>query len=71
LIKQIGKLHAARLKSSGAGVGLVVGDVIEVDLLGRHSGSRGIQCMKHEVTPLTNLGKVLGCGFIDFRIEHG
>ncbi len=47
LIQKILKLRGSHLKAVGVGVGQVVGDVVHVHLLRRHSTGRAIKCSDH------------------------
>ena len=48
LVEQVLKLRAPHLVAGGIGVGEVVGDVIDVELLGRHAAGGAVECSNHE-----------------------
>ena len=51
LIHEVLELRAAHLVAGGVGVGQVVGDVIDVHLLGVHAAGSAVECSDHADIP--------------------
>jgi hypothetical protein len=51
LVHQILKLYPAHFESIGAGVRKIIGNVVDVRLLGIHSASRAVESSNHFFIP--------------------
>jgi len=47
LIQKVGEIHLALLKAGGTGVGEIVGDVVQIELLSGHSAGGSVEGTKH------------------------